>query len=101
MDEKKQIARLISGDKAVINELYGKFSVKLYHFAFGYLKSEQDALDIIKEVFVKLWENRKMLNKDSKLNANLFTVAKNTIISVFRKQLTDKQNLENLKNQVV
>lgn len=101
MDQAKLVKRLISGDKIVVNELYEKYSAKLYHFAFGYLKSEPDALDIVQEVFVNLWENRKKLNKDSNLNAYLFTIAKNTIISVFRKKLSEKQYLEDLKNKVV
>ena len=101
MDQAKQVQRLISGDKTVVNELYETYSTKLYHFAFGYLKSEPDALDIVQEVFISLWNNRKKLSKDSNLNAYLFSVAKNTVISVFRKKISEKQYLEELKDKVV
>ncbi|QGY43671.1 RNA polymerase sigma-70 factor [Maribellus comscasis] len=101
MDEDKRVKRLISGDKAVINELYADYSSRLYHFAFGYLKSGADSLDIVQEVFVNLWNSRKNLKKNSNLEAYLFTVAKNTIISVFRKRLSEKNYLENLKFEVV
>lgn len=101
MDQSGQVKRLISGDKIVINELYEEYSSKLYNFAFGYLKSEPDAKDIVQEVFINLWDNRKKINKDSNLNAYLFTIAKNTVISVFRKKLSEKQYLENLKEKVI
>ncbi len=101
MDQTKQVQRLISDDKTAVNELYEMYSKKLYHFAFGYLKSEPDALDIVQEVFISLWNNRKKLSKDSNLNAYLFSIAKNTVISVFRKKISEKQYLEELKDKVV
>jgi RNA polymerase sigma-70 factor (ECF subfamily) len=101
MDEDKRLKRLIAGDKTAVNELYDEYSAKLYHFAFGYLKSEPDALDIVQEVFVNFWNNRKNLKKGSNLDAYLFTIAKNTVISVFRKKLSEKEYLENLKFKVI
>ena len=100
-DRDKWVKQLIAGDKTAVNELYELYSSKLYHFAFGYLKSEADALDIVQEVFVNLWNNRKGLNKNSNIDAYLFTIAKNTIISVFRKKLLEKAYLENLRYKVV
>ncbi|MEZ5104093.1 MAG: RNA polymerase sigma-70 factor [Draconibacterium sp.] len=101
MDKDKRVKRLMADDKIAVNELYEKYSARLYHFAFGYLKSEPDALDIVQEVFVNLWNNRKNLKKDSNLDAYLFTIARNTIISVFRKKLSEKAYLEDLRNKVV
>jgi len=101
MEQSKQVKRLISGDKLVVNELYEKYSSKLYHFAFNYLKSESDALDIVQEVFISLWNNRKKLSNTSNLEAYLFTITKNTVISVFRKKISEKQYLNDLKNKVI
>ncbi len=99
-DRDKQVKLLMAGDKTAVNELYREYGPKLYHFALGYLKSEPDALDIVQEVFVNLWDNRKNLKKGSNIDAYLFTVAKNTIISVFRKKLSEKTYLENLRHKV-
>ncbi len=101
MNGTEMLKRLRSGDKTVVNELYEKYSARLYHFAFGYLKSEPDALDIVQEVFVSLWSNRQKLKEDSNLDSYLFTVAKNTIISVFRKKFSEKNYLETLRFKVV
>lgn len=101
MNKDKLINRFISGDKTAINDLYAEYSPRLYRFAMAYLKSESEVLDIIQEVFVNLWINRNKLKKDSNLDAYLFTIAKNTIVSVFRKKLSEKDYLEHLKHKAI
>jgi RNA polymerase sigma-70 factor (ECF subfamily) len=101
MNNEKLINRFIDGDKTAINDLYTEYSPRLYRFAMAYLKSESEVLDIVQEVFVNVWVNRNKLKKDSNLDAYLFTVAKNTIVSVFRKKLSEKDYLEHLKNKTI
>lgn len=101
MNNEKLINRFIDGDKSAINDLYAEYSPRLYRFAMAYLKSESEVLDIVQEVFVNVWMNRNKLKKDSNLDAYLFTVAKNTIVSVFRKKLSEKDYLEHLKNKSI
>ncbi|MGV8095806.1 MAG: RNA polymerase sigma factor [Mangrovibacterium sp.] len=95
------IIRLKAGEKNALNELYAMYSKRLYGFAFGYFKSEEDSRDIVQEVFIKLWNSREELKEDSHLEAFLFTVAKNTIISSFRKKISEKEYLEQLRFLVV
>ncbi|WP_372651198.1 RNA polymerase sigma factor [Draconibacterium sp.] len=101
MNNEKLINRFIDGDKSAINDLYAEYSPRLYRFAMAYLKSESEVLDIVQEVFVNVWMNRNKLKKDSNLDAYLFTVAKNTIVSVFRKKLSEKDYLDHLKNKTI
>jgi RNA polymerase sigma-70 factor (ECF subfamily) len=101
MNNEKLINRFIDGDKTAINDLYAEYSPRLYRFAMAYLKSESEVLDIVQEVFVNVWVNRNKLKKDSNLDAYLFTVAKNTIVSVFRKKLSEKDYLDHLKNKTI
>lgn len=101
MDERKLLKQLKTGNKNAINELYGQYSSRLYRFAIGYLKSEEDARDVIQEVFIRLWSNREKLKEETNLEAFLFAVAKNTVISVFRKKISEKEYLEQLRFRVV
>jgi len=93
----QQLQQLKDGDKNIINALYSEYSKRLYRFAYGYLKTDEDARDIVQEVFVRLWNSRHELKNDTQLDAFLFTVAKNTIISTFRKRISEKDYLENLR----
>ena len=101
MEKLNLVNRLINNEKSALNELYAEYSPKLYRFAFGYLKSEAEALDIVQEVFINIWNYRNKLNKQTNLDSLMFTVAKNTIVSVFRKKLSEKEFLEYLKHKVI
>ena len=81
MEKRNLIKQLKSENKLAINELYESYSSRLYRFAFGYLKSEADTLDIIQEVFIRLWNSRHQLKEDTNLESFLFTITRNTIIS--------------------
>lgn len=96
--ENKSFIKLIqTDDKNAINLLYARYSKRLFKFAFSYLKTEDDSLDVVQEVFVSVWENRKKLNADTNWEAYLFTVAKNTILSIFRKKISEKNYLDHLR----
>jgi len=96
--ENKSFIKLIqTDDKNAIDLLYARYSKRLFKFAFSYLKTEDDSLDVVQEVFVSVWENRKKLNADTNWEAYLFTVAKNTILSIFRKKISEKNYLDHLR----
>ncbi|GET28048.1 RNA polymerase sigma factor [Prolixibacter sp. SD074] len=101
MDDIKLIKRFKAGEKIAINELYDRYSNKLYRFALGYLKSDAEARDIVQEVFVRLWNNRKDLEESTKFEAFLFTVTKNIVVSTFRKKIIEKEYLDHLKYLVI
>ena len=84
--------RLNNDDRGVIDEIYEFYHARLFRFAFAYLKNEDDAYDIVQEVFIKLWENRLQL-KNTNFDAFLFTVTKNAVLSVFRKKATEQKYL--------
>ena len=98
----KSLLKLLqSNDKNAIDFLYTTYSKRLYKFALSYLKTEEDALDLVQEVFVAIWENRQKLNPDTNWEAYLFTVAKNTVLSIFRKKISEKNYLDHLRQVAV
>jgi len=101
-DKQKQILTdLRANDKNAINELYESYSRRLYNFAFSYLKTEEDTLDVIQNVFINLWEKRESIKSDTNLEAYIFTIAKNGIISLFRKKISEKKYLEHLQKTAI
>lgn len=90
-----------ANDKNAINRLYELYSGKLYRFAFSYLKTEEDSLDVIQTVFLNLWDKRKQLKEDTNLEAYLFTITKNAVISIFRKKVQEKNYLEHLRHTAI
>lgn len=95
-DKETFAERLRNDDRTVIDEIYEFYHAKIFRFSISYLKNEDDAYDIVQDVFIKIWENRLQLKKDTNFDAFLFTVAKNTVLSLFRKRATEQKFKNNL-----
>ena len=80
------IERLQKGDVEAFDLIYEKYSGKLYAFGLKYLKSTEEAEELVQSVFLKLWENYKILKKELSFKSYLFTIAYNDICKLFRKR---------------
>ncbi len=80
------VKRFIGGDKKALDEIYNHFYPKLYAFAKGFLKVEDDIDDILQDVFIKLWTNREKIKNLETFNSYLFAITKNAIVSYFRQK---------------
>ena len=86
-DERELLARLANGDEEAYTRLLRRYWNSIYSMAITYLKSPQQAQDIVQDVFLKLWDKREQLTEVEKPEAWLFTVARNLIIDGFRKKI--------------
>lgn len=83
------VKKLKSGDVKAFDELFNKYSQKLFNFSVKYLKSTEEAEELIQEVFLYIWEKREGLKPDNSFNAYLFTIAHNIIKKHFNKKTRD------------
>ncbi len=89
--EYQLVKALKKGDLHAFDQLFIKYSKKLYYFAYSHLSSREEAEELVQEVFLKIWENRRGLKEDLSFNAYLFTVSLNAIRKHFRKELREKK----------
>jgi len=80
------VKRIQTGDVEAFDLLYEKYSGKLYSFGLKYLRSADEAEELVQSVFLKLWENHKHLDKNLSFKSYLFTIAYNDICKLFRKR---------------
>jgi len=85
-NETKLVKSLCKGNLLAFNTLFGEYSDRLYLFAFGYLKSEAEAEELVQEVFTRIWEKRKELKAELSFKSFIFTIAFNIIKKHFRKE---------------
>ena len=83
--ENNLVSGLKNGNVESFNELFRFYGKRLYFFAFGYLKSKEEAEEVVQEVFFKVWKSRKMINQDLSFKAYLFKIAYNHIQELFLK----------------
>nr|WP_294870472.1 RNA polymerase sigma-70 factor [uncultured Pedobacter sp.] len=82
------VGLLKKDDEAAFTEIYSRYAENLSGFASSKLYSLEDSRDIIHDLFVKFWEERKSLKIDRNLEAYLFTMVRYRIIDKIRKNIT-------------
>jgi RNA polymerase sigma-70 factor (ECF subfamily) len=80
------------------SQIYLTYSSKLTFFAKEYVLSEEDAENIVQDLFLFLWENRGLLPTIVNLNAYLFTLIKNRCIDFLRVKLHERNRYEVIQN---
>jgi len=93
------LVRLLKkGDMAAFDTIYNRYCHKLYEFVLMYIKQEEDAEEIVQEVFIKIWESRARIDIYTSFGAFLFTIAYNTTMSLLRKRVCEVKSKEYLKS---
>ncbi len=83
--EKPYLTALKEGDVKAFDKLFSNYGKRLYHFAYGYLKSKEEAEGLVQEVFLRIWKNRKELKPELSFKAYLFKIAYNYILEHFKR----------------
>jgi len=91
------IKLLKKGDMRAFDAIYERYCKRMYGFVIRYIKQEEDAEEIVQEVFLKIWESRKKIDTYSSFDSFIFTIAYNTTISLLRKRVNEKKYLEHLQ----
>jgi RNA polymerase sigma-70 factor (ECF subfamily) len=78
------VKKLKEGNVEAFNQLFYAYSSRLYHFAFGYLKSKEKAEEMVQEIFLKIWDNRGSIKEEFQFRSYLFSIAFNYIKKHFR-----------------
>ena len=67
------------------NNLIDELGAPLYRYAFHFMRNEEDAKDIVQDVFEKLWINRKKIDLE-RVKSWLYKCAHNAMINFLNKK---------------
>ena len=84
-EETKLISRCQQGDQEALKEIYDKYHKKVYRIAYGVVRQREEALDIVQEVFIKLFRSIKNFKGRSHFFTYLYRMVMNTAIDHARK----------------
>jgi RNA polymerase sigma-70 factor (ECF subfamily) len=88
-EESKLIILLKEDSEYAFQLIFDKHRNRIYKTAIKFLKSPVIAQDVVQDVFLKLWFERKNIDVSKPLEAWLYTVAKNNILNKLRKIAND------------
>lgn len=77
--DKAILLRLKGGCQESFEQLFRKYSPRLYNFAYSILFDQSLAEDITQECFLKIWELRSNIDPEKNFRAYLYTIARNLV----------------------
>lgn len=80
------ILALKNGSFSAFENIFRKYSERIFFYANRFLKNEEESKDIVQEVFLKIWKYRESINENLIFEAFIFTIAKNTIFNIHKKK---------------
>ena len=84
-EEIQLISRCQQGDQEALKEIFDKYHKKVYRIAYGVVRHREEALDIVQEVFIKLFRSIKNFKGRSHFYTYLYRMVMNTAIDHSRK----------------
>lgn len=87
---------LQEGDHAAFTEIYDRYFPLLYIHANKKLNDEEQAKDVVQEVFATLWFKRNIDIQIKNLAAYLFTATRNKIFDIFAHEKVKTNHLDSL-----
>jgi RNA polymerase sigma-70 factor (family 1) len=78
--------QICKGNEKAFTDLYGHFSQKLYQFAKAITRSPEMAEEVIEDVFVNLWSNRRRMSAIDNLTVYLYVAVKNRSLNAVSKK---------------
>jgi RNA polymerase sigma-70 factor (ECF subfamily) len=80
------LARLKAGSEEALSALMARHERRLYGVAYGYLRNSEDALEVVQDAFVKLFQQSQRIDTRAEVGAWLTRVAINAAIDRYRQK---------------
>lgn len=89
------IVAIKNSDAIIFEQVVRDHHERLYYFILRKTQSEYLATETVQLTFIKLWNNREKLNEEVAISAQIFRIARTTLIDLLRKE----KNVHQLKQQ--
>src|SRR6187431_1751408 len=86
VSDEKLVRAAQQGDMQAFEELVARYRDKIYARAFSMMRSEEDAIDLSQEAWIKAWQRLKQFQGDSSFGTWMTRVVINLCLDQLRKQ---------------
>ncbi len=89
---------LRESDHAAYTEIYNRYFYLMYTHAYKKLRDEEQAKDVIQDLFTNLWFKREFEIKMNNLAGYLYTSVRNKIFDLFAHQQVEEKYVDSMKS---
>lgn len=97
--EQELLPLIAEGDEQAFSHLYHQTNAGLYNAVMTYVKDPDTAREIVQQVYIKLWDSRRLLKDVRSLKDYLFILARNTVFDHIKKHTVEMKYLAALRAQ--
>ncbi|MGO4699600.1 RNA polymerase sigma factor, partial [Paenibacillus sp. 2TAB26] len=93
-----ELANLLKeGNQYAYTEIFERYKGLLYKHAFRLLNDQEEANDIIQDLFLTLWQKKAELNFRTSLSSYLYSAVRNRIFDLISHQKVASKYLDSIK----
>ena len=89
--ERLLLERIQNGDKKAFADLVSDYEKPIYRICYRFFGNEEDSLDTVQEVFIKIYRYIGKFEGKSSLKTWIYRIAANTCITAFEKKKKEKE----------
>jgi len=88
------VLRLRNGEEVAFKIIFDRWFKKLYYFSFKYLKSKEEAEEMVQETMMQLWVTREKLDERYPVSSYLYTIVKRLSLNRLKQIASSKSAAE-------
>lgn len=98
--DQELIDRLLLNDTDAFEELYCRYWYSLYTYSVKKLQSSTDARQIVKNIFIDLWETRHSIPASFSVSQHLYTSVRKSVVAKLNDKLENADYTDLLEQQI-
>src|SRR5690242_14566883 len=98
--DQELIDRLTTNDTEAFEELYRRYWYSLYTYSLKKLQSSDAARQIVKNIFIELWEKRQSWPASFSVSSHLYTEVRKSVVKCLNEKLINDSYNEMIEQQI-
>jgi RNA polymerase sigma-70 factor (family 1) len=86
--------QLAAGDAEAFKQLFDTYFDRLYRYAYRYLQSAEESQDLVHDVFLQIWRQRRRIGLEQDLRSYLYATARNQALNRLKHRKVEHRFLE-------
>lgn len=82
-----------NGEVKAFEKIFCLYFPRLHHYATNLLHDEEEAKDLVQDVFCQLWENGSLHDDEKNIGAFLFTLTRNKCLNLLKHKIVENKYL--------